>query len=755
MAATRRTRASVTHNRRSHPLAPPLEALEARVVPSTLEVQLIPGIDEFGNQYATVQVFRFDDGLGDRVTFGIYDTGASPATFGWEDQWFFDFLGQPIPTIPGATVTASGIGGDLTGLVSQPGTLLADGLHALDLDALLGGGEYIDLSTAASVGGVQAMIGTEDGSPDLPTITGTPIMNGTLAGSRTAGVAALIDQYGYLIDFGELFPGMGFDGLVVPMPDLFFVEPGTQLAQEADTTEVVRLPVTFLGLDNHLDPGETITESYNPTVAGVRFDNTVGADSLEVGDQTLLFDTGAQLSVISTELALALGLDLDNPEMEIDVGGAGGSLTVGGYYIDSLTLPRDDDNDGVTDGELVFTDVPVFVLDVGAGLDGIFGMNMLNPASKVVYDPVDPDGEAGPAGPSIQMTFTTGDREGYDDGDILLLNQLFPFFAGMVSGQGLPGFEFDHAPTVAADHDAVTVDEGEVAENTGTFADLDGDVIDITADAGAVTWDAAAGTWAWSLAAADNTDGPVAVTVTATDATGREDSATFTYAVNNVAPTVGLSGDPAATAGAAYTLHLGPVADPGDDTVARYEVHWGDGSSTGVVDGSPAGLALQHVYLTPGARTITVDLYDEDGTHAAAGSKTVAVNPAAPLDLAVSQTGPTTTVVRRDVVTFAVTVSNLGTSAAAGVVVTFDLPRGLSYVRIKGSPAWKKSHGSFRLAVGTLAAGEERTVYLTAKVASTRRITSFTTVAWVGDDGRNGPDADPLNNRAEWTLWVG
>ncbi|HVL15582.1 MAG TPA: hypothetical protein VM529_23630, partial [Gemmata sp.] len=42
------------------------EALETRDVPSTLEVQLIPEFDLFGNQYATIQVYDNGDGLGPR-----------------------------------------------------------------------------------------------------------------------------------------------------------------------------------------------------------------------------------------------------------------------------------------------------------------------------------------------------------------------------------------------------------------------------------------------------------------------------------------------------------------------------------------------------------------------------------------------------------------------------------------------------------------------------------------------------------------
>src|SRR5262249_35076021 len=244
---------------------------------------------------------------------------------------------------------------------------------------------------------------------------------------------------------------------------------------------------------------------------------------------------------------------------------------------------------------------------------------------------------AGPAGPSIQMTFSTADRTGFDDGSLFYLNTLFPMFGGTIHGQNLPDFAFNHDPTVAADHTAVTADEGQAAKNTGKFADVDGPAVHPTARVGRVPGTPAAAPWNWSLPPPDGPAAPVTVTVTANDGRGGQASTSFTYAVKDVAPTIGLTGDASASTITPYSLLLGSVTDPGTDTVSKYEVHWGDGTSTGVVTGSPVGLALQHDYASPGTRTITVDLYDEDGTHLAAGSKTITVS--APHDLGVSRTG--------------------------------------------------------------------------------------------------------------------
>ena len=49
--------------------------------------------------------------------------------------------------------------------------------------------------------------------------------------------------------------------------------------------------------------------------------------------------------------------------------------------------------------------------------------------------------------------------------------------------------------------------------------------------------------------------------------------------VNNVAPSIAISGAASVNEGSPYSLTLGAVTDPGTDTVTSYVVHWGDGNS--------------------------------------------------------------------------------------------------------------------------------------------------------------------------------
>ena len=103
-----------------------------------------------------------------------------------------------------------------------------------------------------------------------------------------------------------------------------------------------------------------------------------------------------------------------------------------------------------------------------------------------------------------------------------------------------------------------------------------------------------------------------------------------------MAPTIALSGDASVDEGSLYSLTLGAVTDPGDDTVTEWTVHWGDGGSdTYLADG-----VVTHTYADgPADYTISVDLLDEDGTHLAAGSHDVTVDNVKPT---ISLSGPAT-----------------------------------------------------------------------------------------------------------------
>ncbi len=431
------------------------QELESRFVPANIVVPLDPNLDQFGDQIGTVQAY----GDGANSTFGIFDTGASAITFSPDDQATMHI---PI-AYPGGAV-AGGIGGEISGDISAPGTILADGLHTVFSSAdPLGFSTTLDPATSAAAPGVQAFVGTATGSPNLPTITGTPILNGSLA--HPNGMAAKINLQGVTLDYSDLIPGFTFS-----FPDVHFVNPGTAPDVSADSTAPVYIPLGFFGDDNHTAPGDQITVSPSPMQPNVSLVYQVAAPA--VTGKHFLLDTGAQLSVVSTATALQLGLDLNHPETTQQVQGVGGAETIYGYTLNQLVLPTTDG------GTLTYTNVPIYVLDVAPDLDGILGMNLFDTANSMVYDPFNP------AGSRLGVTFHTSPRNVVDGSLSGLLSGGFPFFAGLLYGHSLPGFEV----SAAAQQTTTALASTPNASTGGTLVTLTATIAPSPGNLGTVTF---------------------------------------------------------------------------------------------------------------------------------------------------------------------------------------------------------------------------------------------------------------------------
>ena len=189
-------------------------------------------------------------------------------------------------------------------------------------------------------------------------------------------------------------------------------------------------------------------------------------------------------------------------------------------------------------------------------------------------------------------------------------------------------FTVNIVPVVDAGGGA-TINEGDTFSDSGSFVDADNSswtgTVDYGEGAGPETLALSGTTFSLSNTYDDN--GIFSVSVNIDDGNGGIGNDTVTVTVNNVAPTIAVSGNASVDEGSTYTVNLGTVTDPGDDTVTSYIVNWGDGSSDTY---SSAG-DKTHTYAdgdtTP---TISVDLVDEDGTHPAAGTLGITVNNVAP-----------------------------------------------------------------------------------------------------------------------------
>ncbi len=153
-----------------------LEELENRVTPANVTVPLDPNLDQFGDQVGTVQAYGDDS----RTTFGIFDTGASAVTFSPDDADLFDALGTrfplkyraaPVPAVSVVRLPATCRNRARSWQpVCMPKTLPSITMGFPNFSANFD-------ATAASTPGIQTFVGSQTGSPDLPTITGTPILH--------------------------------------------------------------------------------------------------------------------------------------------------------------------------------------------------------------------------------------------------------------------------------------------------------------------------------------------------------------------------------------------------------------------------------------------------------------------------------------------------------------------------------------------------------------------------------------------------
>ncbi len=120
-------------------------------------------------------------------------------------------------------------------------------------------------------------------------------------------------------------------------------------------------------------------------------------------------------------------------------------------------------------------------------------------------------------------------------------------------------------PTVTVNNNTVTVNEGSPASNSGSFSDVDSTNVTITASVGTITQTTgAAGTYTWSFNTTDGPDESQTVTITATDSDGGVSTVAFSLVVNNVIPSVMVTGTTSANDGQTLTYSF-TTTDPGAD----------------------------------------------------------------------------------------------------------------------------------------------------------------------------------------------
>ena len=153
--------------------------------------------------------------------------------------------------------------------------------------------------------------------------------------------------------------------------------------------------------DNPASP--SVVQDTNGNGGGLYLDVDMSNGTRSFQDKQMLFDTGADLTVVSQITAARLGFDavLDTPDFILEVEGSGGVSTgVPGFYVDELNIDT-------VGGTFTLQNVPIAVLDVtnpndpGNVIDGIIGMHLFTGRNLVID--ANPSRGQGGVGPSLYI----------------------------------------------------------------------------------------------------------------------------------------------------------------------------------------------------------------------------------------------------------------------------------------------------------------------------------------------------------------
>jgi hypothetical protein len=255
--------------------------------------------------------------------------------------------------------------------------------NAAFVDVGIGGEEYFDVSQPVYIG-----LGDfeQTGSPER---TAYKILGPGRIQVRRSDAAMMgeaIDVIGMPVMAGKIFV---LDSGATNEGGFFAAsikERGDRSIPKSDIIIALRFE-NFLNTANPKNKGPLPSLSFNPVI-----DNVVTSYGGNSSKGNWLLDTGATVSLISTEQAQKLGLinkegtPLAKQAFSLPMGGVGATVQVPGFEIDKLIVPA------VSGGNLVFRKARIGVHDIKyfnektgkfATLDGVFGSNFLCASAKL------------------------------------------------------------------------------------------------------------------------------------------------------------------------------------------------------------------------------------------------------------------------------------------------------------------------------------------------------------------------------------
>ena len=285
----------------------------------------------------------------------------------------FDLVGAGLDGTNTASITGA-VGSEITDISDALGVYATGFGHAISNSGTL------SVSPSNLVGQWNIPILSSRSSPksELPNLIGSPMI---------AHHEAVITN--------SLTRRLNYNGTVYRSPDVQF-----QPLDTPESSSYVRFSNTYVLSGN----GVAADPSYLPDVlqnnwsdnpyspgfwAGLYTDITVARPGSSSKTDQFLFDTGADVSVISKATANAIGIKTGGsnptpPDFYVPITGVGGSITQApGFYLQTLSVQT-------SGGIITWTNVPVVMLDItdprdfSGAVPGILGMNLFTDRDLIV-----------------------------------------------------------------------------------------------------------------------------------------------------------------------------------------------------------------------------------------------------------------------------------------------------------------------------------------------------------------------------------
>jgi hypothetical protein len=304
----------------------------------------------------------------DNYVIGILDTGSAVDLVAGDSAEMLGLVGQYLTD---SEAPIGGIGGEITGLVTQPIAFFAASLGAIQPDGRL------DLSKVTGHSNICAVVTPPIICDDAEI---TAALGNPLVAFKSTEVR--VDRPRKATVAGRVYVG----------PDIVIRSSYTPSTNDYPRRIPIELgglsPVTTASYYAMFDPFDPWLEMVptTPTAlsmfalgipTGGAFFGEIGLLHGEPGPLNpiqnirVMLDTGAQSSIISPNVAAKLNLPIE-PDFVAPACGIGGPLEIPGYYIDYVRI-------NAWGGALEYSRAPFVVIDIqspeGGPLDGVLGMN--------------------------------------------------------------------------------------------------------------------------------------------------------------------------------------------------------------------------------------------------------------------------------------------------------------------------------------------------------------------------------------------